>query len=62
MAGLNGRVRRLEERAGPRDGPCPCHGVVVYRPGRPLPGPCACPGGRVTIYLPERRQPGNADT
>ena len=58
MSDLNGRVRRLEGRAGPRTGPCSLHGVIIYRPGRPLPGPCACPGGHIAIYLPERRREG----
>ena len=58
MADLNGRVRRLEGRARAEAKSCPLHGVIIYRPGRPLPRPCACPGGHVAIYLPERRREG----
>ena len=63
MAGLNGRVRHLEQLAGSRRR-CPApHGrIVILKPGdapdpdRPL--DCGCPGSEATveIYLPERKE------
>jgi len=63
VAGLNGRLARLERQAGTRR-PCPYpHGrTIILKPGeapdpdRPL--DCGCPGSEatVTIYLPERKE------